>query len=223
MKKVTVSNPRKGKTLKKYSFLKPTTWNPVFVSLVSHFLFDGNLQKTWCGYNNRSRVLIDKIIYDMKICLDVNDYKIYKNNFTGVTRVAYHNVEIAIFIKQKTLELLDYILYAPDDQKLSFLSSFFDDEGSVRFRNRQRSVHGYQDSSKLLGIVKLLLKDFEIQSKIDSKYFEIIVSKRENLLKFQKLINFTPGLRVNGKRTNSIWKKDLEKRKILQMALDSYL
>jgi len=155
--------------------------------------------------------------------LNVSDYKIYKNRRTGVVRIAYHNVEIASFIKIKTKELLEYILFAPQNQKISFLQAFFDDEGSINFKNNVRVVRGYQHSRKILEIVQKLLSDLEIEAKIDNRDIEISIGRKENLLKFQKLINFTPGLKVNGNRSNSIWKKDLEKRKILQMAINSYL
>ena len=127
------------------------------------------------------------------------------------------------FSKTKTQELLEYIPFALQKHKISFLKAFFDDEGSINFRNKARCVRGYQHSRRILEIVQDLLSDLEIESKIDNKNIEVNISGKENLLKFQKIINFTPGLTVNGKRTNSIWKKDLEKRKILEMAINSYL
>lgn len=214
---------RRGKSVKGYIFNRPTEWDPSFVNLVGHFMFDGQLPRTVCAYNNRSQVLINCVIRGMKKYLNVVDYKIYHNTFTGVVRVSYNNVEIASFIKTKTQELLDYILLATRENKISFLVSFFDDEGSINFRNNGRAVRGYQHSYKILGIIQKLLYDLGIQSKIDKKQVEISISKKENLIKFQKIINFSPGLRVNGNRSNSVWKKDLEKRKILDMAINSYL
>lgn len=218
-----VAARRRGKSVKTYLFLKPEKWSSEFVNLISHFLFDGQLSRTSCGYNNRSQILIQAVIQGMEKYLKVEDYKIYTNTYTGVIRVAYHNVEIAGFIKTKIQELLEYIPSAPTTHKISFLRAFFDDEGSINFRNNGRAVRGYQHSQKLLELIKGLLVDLKIESIIDKRYVEISISKRDNLLKFQKLINFTSGLTVNGNRSNSIWKKDLEKRKILQMALDSYL
>ena len=93
----------------------------------------------------------------------------------------------------------------------------------MEYRDGKRSVRGYQHDLEILCIVRRLLSDFSIESKIDHKYFEIIISRRENLLKFQKLINFSKGLRVNGQRSNSIWKESLEKREILRRAIASYL
>lgn len=218
-----VAARRRGKSVKTYSFFKPEKWSSEFVNLIAHFLFDGQLSRTSCGYNNRNQILIQIVIKRMKKYLKVEDYKIYTNTYTGVIRVAYHNVEIAGFVKTKIQELLEYIPSAPTTQKISFLRAFFDDEGSINFRNNGRAVRGYQHSQKLLELIKRLLVDLEIESIIDKRYVEISISRKDNLLKFQKLINFTPGLRINGNRTNSIWKKDLEKREILKMAVDSYL
>jgi|ERR1700733_4859426 len=218
-----IAAKRRGKSVKNYSFLKPKKWNPDLVNLVGHFLFDGELKRTTCAYNNRSQVLIQGVIKGMKSLLGVDDYKIYFNKITGVTRISYHNVEIATFIRGKADMLFGYIKTAPHEHKIAFLRSFFDDEGCVSFRGRGRSVRGYQHSIEILQLIQNLLSELNIASTIDKLHVEISITRKENLLKFQKLINFTPGLRVNGKRSNSVWKKDLEKREILKMAIDSYL
>jgi hypothetical protein len=218
-----VAAERRGKSLKTNSFVKPENWNTDFVNLVSHFLFDGSVSRVSCSYNNRSLVMIENVILLMKKCLDIDDYKVYKNNTTGVTKVSCHNVELATFVKEKIENLLEYILLAPRDEKISFLRAFFDDEGTITFRKNIKAVRGYQHSIRILKIVGKLLNDVGIKNTIYNNYYEVSISRKENLIKFQKFINFTPGLRVNGKRTNSIWKKDLEKREILRMAIDSYL
>ena len=217
------ANMRRGKTIKKYSFLKPEKWDLGLINLIAHFLFDGEIRRTWLAYNNRSPVLIENVLESMKKYFNVSDYKKYNNITTGVVRIAYHHVEIASFVRKKADELLDYIPHAPFEHKISFLKAFFDDEGSITFRKNKRIVRGYQHSLEILNIVKKLLVDLEIESKIDKKYFELYIYQKNNLLKFQKLINFTSGIKVNGNRSNSIWKKNLEKRKILKMAINSYL
>jgi len=214
---------RRGKSVKNYSFNKPEKWDAGFVNLIGHFLFDGQISRVSCGYNNRSQKLIQVVIDGMNKYLNVDDYKIYNNLKTQVTRVSYHNVEIADFIRKKDEELINYILYSDRDEKISFLRAFFDDEGTITFRKNIKAVRGYQHSVKILEIVGKLLNDVGIKNTIYNNYYEVSISRKENIIKFQKLINFTPGLRVNGKRTNSIWKKDLEKREILRMAVDSYL
>lgn len=215
---------RRGKSVKNYIFKKPKKWTPNFVNLVSHFLFDGRITHATCLYYNRNKILIDNIIFQMKNILNIDDYKIYQDR-NNVTRLAYHNVEVALFIRQKADELLKYIISGSRQEKISFLQSFFDDEGCVDFKitKNRRGVRGYQHSLSILNIVRRLLEDVGIRGVVDKKYFEIVISKKENLVKFQKLINFTAGVTVNGARSNSIWKKSLEKREILKMAVDSYL
>lgn len=216
-----VTDSRRGKSLKNHTFKKIKKWDPSFVNLVAHFLFDGRITSRSCLYYSRSIVLRELVISQMIEKLGVKDYKIYES-FNDVKRVAYHNVELSQFIKTKSVELLGHISDATQSEKVAFLRAFFDDEGSVNFRNRSRIVRGYQHSLGILKIVHKLLKDFDIESKIYERFFEIVISKKDNLIRFQKLINFTPEVRINGIRSNSIWKKSLQKRDILNKAIVSY-
>jgi hypothetical protein len=90
------------------------------------------------------------------------------------------------------------------------------------FNGNIRRVRGYQHSYDILLIVKKLLTEFNIPSKIDSAQTEIKITRRENISRFAREVNFSPGVRVNGNRSNSIWKRHLEKREILRLALASY-
>ena len=216
-----VAESRRGKSIKNYIFRKPEKWNPDFVNLSSHFLFDGAITRSSCLYYNRNKVLIDNMIIQMKKILDVSDYKIYQDS-NDVTRLAYHNVELVVFMRGKTTELLNYILSASKVEKISFLRSFFDDEGSVDFRRVIRRIRGYQHNNKILFLIQKLLKDFQIASKVDIRFHEIIIGRRENIARFAKKINFSKDVRVNGKRSNSVWKKSFEKRIILANLLASY-
>lgn len=217
-----VSDSRRGKSVKSYTFKKPEKWDPDFVNLVAHFLFDGQITRGSCTYYNRNETLLNGIIKSMNKILGVSDYKKY-NSSGGVKRVAYHNVEIVAFLRRKRDELQTYIFGASEKEKLSFLKSFFDDEGCVSYSAKRRLIRGYQHSLNILKIVSTLLSEFTIQNRVDEKYYEIYISRKENLIKFQKFVNFTPGVTINGARSNSIWKKSLEKREILKMAVDSYL
>ena len=51
---------------------------------------------------------------------------------------------------------------------------------------------------------------------------EVMISGKENLKKFQKEIGFSLGIRRNKNRSNSIWKKPLEKKFLLSEAIKSY-
>ena len=217
-----VADQRRGKSVKSYTFLKPEKWSPDFVNLIAHFNFDGDVRHTSSNYNNRNQALIEKVKNNMKGVLNVDDFKIYKDIRTEVYKLCYFHVELAAFVKQKSQDLFNYINSASSEEKQSFLQAFFDDEGCVTFENKKRVVRGYQHSLRILKIVQRLLQEFGIESRISEKYFEVTISRKSNLLKFQQCINFTPGVCVNGNRANSIWKKPLEKREILKQALDSY-
>jgi len=211
--------PQKGQSAlgRKYKDFKK--WSASTVNLVAHAMFDGEIRYGGVIYHNRSRVLIDNFKSKMKTVYNFNP--IYMMN-GDVARISYNNVELGHFFKLKKEELLQNILGWPLELKLAFLRAFFDDEGSVDFRNKIRRVRGYQHNDAILYLVMKLLKNFSIESKIDTEFHEITIGRRENIKKFAQEINFSKGLRVNGKRSNSIWKKDLEKRKILANLLASY-
>lgn len=156
-------------------------------------------------------------------CIELRLKNYTLGEIVKVITLAYHNVELANFLRKKKQELFKNIKKLPKEFKRTFLKAFFDDEGNITFNGKKKVVRGFQHNLKILKIVEKLLYNFGIVGKIDRKYFEIDIGKRENLHKFAEEINFSKGLRINGKRSNSIWEKSLEKRKILQMALNSYL
>jgi len=195
-------------------------WTPELVNLVAHVIFDGEIRNCGTMYHNRSVALIDNFKKKVELIYDYEPIMI--KNKDGVFRLSYHSVELTNFLRIKKQELTENILKFSSSFQKEFLIAFFDDEGNITFNGKKRIVRGYQHNLKILEIVKKLLLKFGINSHIDKRYFEIIIGRRENILKFSEEINFSKGLRVNGKRSNSIWKKSLEKRKILQMALASY-
>jgi len=211
---------RKGKSMR--DFRRFSEWNKDGVLLISHLLFDGEIYHGGCAYNNRSMALIERVTKAMENMYDFEP-KRYKNSLTGVSRIAYYNVALSAYVKIKAQELLQKITYFPKSFKSEFLQSFFDDEGCIDFRpkNNCRRIRGYQKDTRILFIVQKLLTDFEIESKIQMPN-EVVIVGKENLIKFQRKINFSRGVRINGKRSNSIWKQSLEKRDILQRAIASY-
>ena len=215
--------PKKGKSLLNYKFKNFEKWRPFLVNLVAHMMFDGAIRYTSILYYNRSLVLLDNFRSKMETIYDGRP-KIYTNG-SGVGRLAYHNVELAEFLKQKSNNLINEIENLSLECQRQFLKAFFDDEGSVDFRlikNNKRRIKGYQHNKQVLELISRLLKNFDIKSKVDIHFNEIIISRRENIKKFAEEINFSKGLRINGNRSNSVWKKSLEKRKILANLLNSY-
>ena len=204
------------------SYKRFTQWNAPLTLLVAHLLFDGEIHRGQCRYHSRSLVLIERIKNLVKRFCRTQP-KLYKNRTTGVTSIAFYNASLGRYLKMKADELLLRINAMPKDLKREFLRAFFDDEGCIDYsvRRKHRRIRGYQKNVEILTIVKKLLDDFEIASHIQLPN-EIVIVSKENLERFQNEIGFSPGLRVNGKRSNSIWKQSLEKREILHRAIASY-
>jgi hypothetical protein len=212
-----VADSRRGIALRP---IKPfQNWTPETVLLTAHLMFDGRLAKT-CEYNNRSLALVSRVKNLMKAVYDFPP-KHYINQVTGVSRISYHNVALANFFKQKATELVVAIGTLPVACQREFIRAFFDDEGCMDARSKKRMVRGYQDDLTVLHAVKTLLTNLNIDSKLQGRN-EVVISGKENLMKFRDQINFSKGVRINPNRTNSIWKKNLEKRKLLDMAIASF-
>lgn len=214
--------PQKGESAlgRKYKDFKE--WTPSLVNLVAHAVFDGEIKYGGVIYHNRCGELVDNFKSKMKIIYDFDPKFIIKKG--DVKTISYHNVELGRYFKLKKDELLKSIFRWSIEFQREFLKAFFDDEGSVGFHmlDHRRQVRGFQHNNRILYLVQNLLKNFGIDSKVDARFHEIIISRRENIDRYAKEINFSKGLRVNGKRSNSIWKKSLEKRKILADLLTSY-
>ena len=211
---------RKGKSER--VFKRVSKWDTNLVFLASHFLFDGDLHGGSCNYHNRNDTLLQRVQDAMKKIYDFEP-KRYQNPTTGVTRISYHNVALRIFFEEKSRQLLKEISTLSRELKRTFIQAFFDDEGCVDYRTHwnSRRIRGYQKNIGVLRIVQRLLRDFNIESRIQLPN-EIVIAHKSNLVKFQKEINFSPGVRINGGRSNSIWKESLEKRDLLDRAIDSY-
>ncbi len=211
---------RKGKS--KRDFRKFAQWNKSNVALLAHLMFDGTINKTSCIYNNRNTSLIVMVENCMKEIYG-HTPKRYLDEKTGVSRIAYHNVSLCIYLKIKSRELLKDIYLLSKSLKREFIKAFFDDEGCIDFRPRRnlRQIRGYQKNIDILILMQVLLAEFGIQAKVIQPN-EVVITRKENLKKFQEEINFSPGVRLNGERSNSIWKKPLEKQFLLAQAIESF-
>jgi len=211
---------RKGKSTR--VFRQFNTWSPDLVSLVGHLLFDGEITAHSCVYHNRSAPLIRKVEALMEI-LYAYPPSIYTNAQTGVRRISYHNVALSSYLKRKSFEILNDVTSLPLESKRAFVRAFFDDEGCMDFRpaENRRMIRGYQKDTRILFLVRKLLEEFDVSSRVKGPN-EIIVVGKENLKKFEREINFSPGVRINGNRTNSRWKKHVEKRELLRRAIASF-
>lgn len=211
---------RKGKS--KRSFRSFNTWSTDTVLLVAHLLFDGEIARTRCAYNNRSIVLVERVKRLMDEWYEFEPSR-YQNKLTGVHRITYNNVALGAYLHKKSKELLQQINKMPMELKREFIRAFFDDEGCIDYRPKEskRSIRGYQKDTKILKIVRILLQDFNIESRIVLPN-EVIIVGKENLKRFEHEINFSPGVFMNGTRSNSRWKKHVEKRELLKQAIASF-
>lgn len=211
---------RKGKSVR--SFRTFDTWSVATVLLVAHLLFDGEIAKARCVYNNRSKELIGRVESILHTLYDF-DPVLYINHFTGVSRISYYNVALSAYLHKKSKELLKDIKRMPLALKREFIRAFFDDEGCMDFRPKYnvRRIRGYQKDVRVLKIIKVLLADFNIAAKIVPPN-EVVIVGKENLIQFEREINFSAGIFMNGNRSNSRWKKHIEKRELLRQAIASF-
>ncbi len=215
-----LSLARKGKSVR--TFRTFDEWTPELVLLLAHLSFDGEIGRTRCVYNNRNERLIQRVEKLMKALYDFEP-KRYINRKTGVMRTTYNNVALGAYLRIKAEELFETIGALPIDEKREFLRAFFDDEGCMDFRpqTNKRAIRGYQKDARILHIVVDVLAAFSIQAEV--KYpNEVVISGKQNLLKFKNEINFSSSVRINGNRSNSTWKEHLEKRDILDRAIASF-
>lgn len=212
-----VADARRGIALRPF---KPfLDWTPQTVLLTAHLMFDGRLAKT-CEYNNRNMALINRVEGLMR---PVYDFPPKRSRYalTGVNRISYHNVAMANFFKIKSNELILSINSMSVECQREFIRAFFDDEGCMDARLNKRMVRGYQKDRQVLIVIKDVLKHFSIEAKLQGRN-EVVINGKDNLIKFRDQINFSKGVRINPNRTNSLWKKNLEKRKLLDMAIASF-
>ncbi|TSC92295.1 MAG: hypothetical protein CEN92_23 [Candidatus Berkelbacteria bacterium Licking1014_96] len=196
-------------------------WTKKLVFIIAHFMFDGGGRIDGYTYYSKDISQINRM---RKMMLKVFKFRPHTSfSYNDVIRDTYFSRSLVKFVDKKKKEMVSYIKKSPKKHKRCFLKAFFDDEGSVRFDQKygNRKVRGFQDSSKLLELIKKLLSDFGIKSRIESKN-EIVISNKQSIIKFQKEINFSPKIFFNSKRRNSIWKKDVEKRVVLTKMIKSY-
>ena len=203
--------------------IKPfSEWTKEKALLVAHLCFDGEISSRGCAYNNRSKALLKRV---KKLMREVYDFEpiFYTNPQTGVSRISYGNVVLAATLKEKAKELLTKARKFPLEHKREVIRAFFDDEGCIDFRPKTniRRIRGYQKKIPVLHLIKSLLSDLGIEARVQ-KPNEVVIIGKENLKKFQKEINFSKGVYMNGSRSNSRWKESLEKRVLLTRAIESF-
>lgn len=211
---------RKGKSEKKFTPFNE--WTLETVLLVAHLTFDGSLGQRIVAYSNRSEALINRVESLMSTIYAYLPKRSFDSH-SGVLRTSYYNVSLALYLKSKSRELLAEIENYDLELKKEFLRAFFDDEGcmDLKLKTNKRRIRGYQKDVGVLRVIKSLLADFGIDSHLEPPN-EVVISGKSNLSTFQREINFSKGVCINGNRSNSIWKEHLEKRELLQRAINSF-
>lgn len=214
-------NPRKGKCLPGREIITPKPWFEDLVHIVAHFMFDGRVDEDGCIYYSKCKYQVNHMkkllhkVFKIKPRVQLRD--------KGVYGIVIYNVEFADYIKKCESELPVYINNgAPKSEKTIFLKAFFDDEGSVFYKGDKRRVRGSQKSALILKLIKDLLSNFNINSKINKNFTDLEISGQRNLKKFSEEINFSPQIYINPDRKNGIWKRAISKRTILDSLLNSY-
>jgi len=204
------------------TFKRFNTWSPDTVLLVAHLLFDGELNNRTCGYTNRNVALVSRV-QTLFTTLYNFDPKYYYDSVSGIYKIRYYNVALKNYLEDKTKELQKIITKLPPSCKREYLRAFFDDEGCMDYRlaRNVRQIRGYQNDRSILETIKVLLQDFGIESKIKEPN-EVVINGKENLLKFQKEINFSKGVSPNPNRTNALRRDGVEKRELLHQAIKSF-
>lgn len=215
----------KGKCRGSRNVDKPDGWTDNLLLITAHFMFDGEITRG-CVYSNRNIVLINRVKNLTNKIFNLEPSSCDYRKKSGVHKVSYYYVELANYFKKKCNQVKKYIKDSSLQEKKIFLRAFFDDEGCVSYSKKwnSRKVRGYQKDKEMLLLIKELLQEFNIESRIDKGHtYEVVVSRKENLIKFRDKINFSEGVFINPDRKNSIWDKKLEKRKILNKMLASYV
>jgi len=222
-----VSNSRrKGKSRPHNHVNKVPHYDAPLINCLAHFLFDGSVSGHQVCYYNRSLSLV------------IKQQEMVKKGFglmgicypqpSGVVRLTYNSVEFVNIIRLLHYNLLNVIRTAPLEWKRMFLKAFFDDEGSIYISDdyRNRRISGFQKDIAMLKLIQELLQCFFIDSYVCQSRNRVayicIKGGRGGLLKFQKEISFSPGVTMNPERKNSRYTYAIEKRDLLEMAIQSY-
>lgn len=198
----------------------PNSITPALIECVAHFSFDGSLRGSTSSYYNRSTNLINRQQLLVSRLFGLSGKVIcYPND---IYRLNYYSVELTNILISYRAQIFENISSCSLAWKQTFLRAFFDDEGNIDISGSRRRVRGYQRNLDRLVLMRELLTQIGIRSSIDQQGWCVVITGYDNLLLFQKLINFSHGIYMNPKRKNSRYKSRVEKRSLLKKALVSY-
>lgn len=213
-----VNAKRRGKPLKPIVFRKPS-WSRGLVHLVAHLSFDGRVDRYGCQYYSRSCQQVQHVSRELRGLLGVTPKVRRRPN--GIWITSLYNVEVAAWLGRREEELLSAVRHHPAWQR-QWLQALFDDEGHIHVTGSRRRLRASQDNPSILRHAQKFLEHLDISSRIDKQARAVEITGRRNLVRFSRLINFSPGISINEHRKNGLWTEPMEKRELLDIALQSY-
>jgi len=206
------------------------------VRIISHCLFDGFVMRNLTkhsyvmGYSNKCHELIEQFINDMGVVYNLDPADEIETKSVFIIRycckaVVEDLIRYTSFEDGKEKIPLD-IYNSPLNWKVEFLKCFWDDEGMVHFsesidrkgyKHVSIFVEAFLKNKNILYQLKKLHVSIGIRTIICGN--RIRISKKDDLIKFEKLINFSPGLKVSYRKSK--W-NGREKREVLRLAISSY-
>jgi hypothetical protein len=195
-------------------------WSVQLVHLIAHLTFDGRIDRYGCAYYSRSVHQAQHVGALLRQLFGVVPKLSQRPG--GIWIVRYYHVGLAAWLLKKECALPTVMMRSPRWRR-QWLRAFFDDEGHVFIGKNIRRVRASQKHVGTLKLAQHLLSNIGIASRVDQRAQAVEITGRNNLLQFQQQINFSEGLRINPLRANGRWKQPLEKRRLLELALTSYL
>ncbi len=187
--------------------------------IIGHVLFDGALYKSGyhhvATYINSSYALINQFIDDMK-----NVYGLFPSSLEKEMgkQVPYYRIKYSskrlyhdllkynwsYSTSTKGLKTPELIVEGSKALKLEFLRAFWEDEGSVSIKNRNK-ISGDLKSLEILQEIREMLKSLEIDTNISSYkkkgeiYYKLYLKiNKKNIRTFKKLKLFDKGIAAKG-------------------------
>lgn len=200
---------------------KPAVFSPRLVRFLSHIYFDGGVYKDSVNYYSSHKTLVDAFAHDGELLLGRSAYR-YVSKYQ-IFRASYFSKNLVDFVAGTKHKFFNEVANMSAEGKIEFLKAFFDDEGTITYipESNKKLVRGYQKDLHVIEVVKDALLSLGIQAGIENKNFlpEVVIRGKANLMRYQKLINFSNGVSFLAKRKNSRYEKPIEKRLILKQAV----
>jgi len=173
-------------------------------TVIGHILGDGGIdKKKILHYCNTEEFLIKKFQNSIERVFHIKPM-CKRKEASGIIRLRYPRLvsrallclfgEFSLGSKKRITTQIDRM---PLWWKVRLIQALFDDDGSVINSNNYRAVSLKQKSKKIIGWVKKVLKQLNINSSLsfDGKCWQLRILNYIDLLKFRDKVNFSNGYR----------------------------